>query len=89
VVLAHLVDLVDEGGQRGRLPRAGRAGEEDEAAGLLYEVVNDRRQPELVDGRDLGGDQTEGGADRRALEVGVDAEARAGGDLVGEVDLIE
>ena len=36
---------------------------------------------------DVGGDQAEGGADRRALEVGVDAEARVAGDRVGEVDL--
>ena len=36
---------------------------------------------------DLGGDQAEGGADRAALEVGVDAEAGVAGDRVGEVEL--
>src|SRR3954468_13302767 len=54
---------------------------------LLGEVVDGRRQPEVVDGDDVGRDQAEGGADGRALEVGVDAKARVAGHRVGEVDL--
>ena len=42
VLLARLVDRVDHGRQRGGLARAGRAGDEHDAARLLGEVV-DRR----------------------------------------------
>ena len=87
VLFARLVDRVDHGRQRGGLARARRARDEHHAARLLGEVVHGGRQPEVVDGDDVGGDQAEGGADGRALEVGVDAEARVAGDRVGEVDL--
>jgi hypothetical protein len=87
VLFARRVDLVDDGRQRGRLARAGRAGDEDEAARLLGEVVDDRRQPELLDGLDAERDEAERRADRRALVVGVDAKPRPARDRVGEVDL--
>ena len=44
-------------------------------------------QPELVDRGQAEGDQAEGRADRAALVVGVDTEARVAGDRVGEVQL--
>ena len=88
VLLARLVDLVDHRGQRRRLARAGRAGDEHEAARLAWRT---RGRPAAGRassiGDDLDGDQAEGGADRGALEVGVDAEAGATGDRVGEVEL--
>src|SRR6185437_15625622 len=65
----------------------GRTGDEHDAARLLGEVVDRGRQAEVVDGDDVGRDETEGRADGRALEVGVDAEARVAGHRVGEVDL--
>ena len=87
VLVARLVDLVDDGRERGRLPGAGRAGHEHEAARATRQLVHHRRQAELVDRLQLGGDETEGGADRRALVVRVDAEAGETGDRIREVDL--
>ena len=82
-----LVDRVDHRRERGGLAGAGRARDEDEAARLLDEVVRRGRQAEVVDRLDRRRDQAERGADRGALEVGVDAEARVAGDRVGEVEL--
>ena len=45
--------------------------------GLLRELSDDRRQPERLERHDLERDQAERRAERRALEVGVDAEPRA------------
>ena len=55
--------------------------------GFLAKLVDDRRQAELLDRHRLGRDQAEGGAERAALEVGVDAEAADARDRVGEVEL--
>src|SRR5436190_10323241 len=49
--------------------------------------MHHRRQPEVVDRRDLVRDQPEGRPQRGPLEVGVDAEACAPGDAVREVEL--
>ena len=87
VLVARRVDLVDHRRERGRLARAGRAGDEHEAARPARELVDDGRQAELVDRGQPEGDQAEGGADRAALEVGVDTEAGVAGDRVGEVEL--
>ena len=87
VLLARVVDLVDHRRQRGGLARAGGAGHEHEAARLARELVDDRRQAELVDRGQPERDQAEGRADRATLVVGVDAEARVAGDRVGEVEL--
>jgi hypothetical protein len=46
-----------------------------------------RRQTELVDAGQTVWDQTEGGADRATLVVGVDPEAGVSWDRVGEVEL--
>ena len=43
--------------------------------------------PELLERLDLVGDQAESRAERAALEVHVDAEAREAGNRVGEVEL--
>ena len=87
VLVPGLVDPVEERGERRRLAGAGRAGDEDEPARLVGEVVEPRRHPELLERLDRLRDQPEGGADARALEVGVDAEAREAGNRVGEVEL--
>ena len=47
----------------------------------------DSRQPQLVDGRDAGGDQAEDGRGAAFLPEEVDAEARDAPHLVGEVDV--
>ena len=87
VLGALAVDLVDQGREGGRLTRAGRAGDEHEAAGPLGQLVEGRRDPELLERLDLGGDQAEGGAECLALPVDVHTEAREAGDGMREVDL--
>jgi hypothetical protein len=79
VVVARLVDLVDDRRERGRLARARRPRDEDDPAGLLGEAADDRRQAELLDRHRLVRDQAERGAEGAALEVGVDAEAPLAG----------
>jgi hypothetical protein len=87
VLFARRVDLVDHRCQRRRLARAGRPRHQHHPARLLRELVHSGRQAEIVDRDDVGGDEAEGRADRRALEVGVDAETGVARDRVGEVDL--
>jgi hypothetical protein len=87
VVGARAVDLVDDRGERRRLTRAGRPGDEDETAGLLRQLVEAVREAELLERLDLLGDLAERGAEGLALEIDVDAEARDAGDVVGEIDL--
>src|SRR3954451_11821627 len=87
VLVPRLVDLVDHRRERRRLARAGRPGDEHEAARLLDEVHEDRRQAERLERRDVLRDRAHDRADRRALEEGVDAEAGLAGHRVGEVDL--
>ena len=55
--------------------------------GLRGQFPQHRRHAERVQRGDLLRDQAEGGADRAALEVAVDAEAGDAGDRVGEVEL--
>ncbi len=87
VLLARGVDLVDHRRERGGLARAGRARDEHEAARPPRELVDRGREAELVDRGQPEGDQAEGRAERAALVVGVDTEARVPGDRVGEVEL--
>jgi hypothetical protein len=87
VLRAVAVDLVDDRGERRRLTGAGRAGDEHEPAGLLGEDVQRLGDPELLERLQLRRNQTERRADRLALEVRVDAEAREPGNRVREVEL--
>jgi hypothetical protein len=87
VLVARLVDLVDHRRERRRLARAGGAGDEHESTRAPRQLVHDGRQSELVDRDELAGNQAERGRDRAALEVRVDAEPRAAGDGVGEIEL--
>ena len=85
---ARRVDVVDHRRERRALAAAGRAGDEDEAALFLGDLLEDRRQAELVDGRDLRRDDAQDHADRAALLEDVAAEAAEAGDAVGEVDFL-
>ena len=87
VVLVLAVDHVDHRRQGRRLARAGRAGDQDEAARFGAELAQHLRHPERVERGDVLRHQAEGGADRAALEEAVDAEAGDAGDRVGEVEL--
>ena len=75
VVATRAVDLVDERGKRGRLPGAGRAGEDHEAPGLRRELVQSGWKAELLERADVRRDHPEGGCKRLSLVVGADAEA--------------
>ena len=82
VLVPRPVDAIEDRGERRRLTRARRAGDEDEAARLLCELVEPRRHVELLERLDLGRDQAKRCADGRALKVGVDTEAREARDRV-------
>ena len=83
------VDVVDHRGERGRLARAGGAGDEDQAARFHGDALDDLGQHELLDRLHAERDHAEDDADRAALHEGVHAEAAEAGDRVGEVDLVE
>ena len=87
VLVARAVDVVDHRRERRRLARAGRAGDEHEAAVLLGEPLHARRQVELLEARHLAGDDAEGERDVAALAEGVDAEARQALGGVGDVEV--
>jgi hypothetical protein len=87
VVGAVAVDLVDHRGERRRLTRPGRAGDEDEAARLHRELGQRARQVQLLERLQLLGDDAERRPERLALEVDVDAEASEAGNGVRGVDL--
>ena len=88
VLVAGGLIYVDQRRERRRLARAGRAGDEHEAARLVGEVGSTTvGRPSFSSGAHLERDHAERRAERRALEEGVDAEAAATRDLVGEVDL--
>ena len=87
VVLAVLVGVVDDGGERGRLARSRRPRDEHEALAEERGALEDRGQPELVRRDDLRRDLAEDGAAARALHEEVGAEAGHAGDLVAEVDV--
>src|SRR5665647_889674 len=87
VLFARLVDLVDHRRQCGGLARPRGPRDDDEAARFARELVQGARQPQVLELLDQDGDQAKRGAQAVALEVGVDAEARAPGHRVREVDL--
>ena len=81
-----LGDPLDDAGERRRLARAGRAGDEDEARGVVAERVDDVGEVELGDARDRERDPPEDGRPAPALEEDVAAEARQPLDAVPDVD---
>jgi hypothetical protein len=70
------VDLVDDGGERGALARAGGAGDEHEAARLVAISASTGGRPSSSSRQDLEGDRAEGARHRAALHEDVGAEAR-------------
>ena len=83
------VDLVDHRRERGRLARAGRAGQEDDPALLVGEVLDHLGQAEVIDRAHLEGDRAADDRDVAALAEGVHAEAGDARHLVGEVGLAD
>ena len=87
VLRPGLVHVVDHRGEGRRLSRARGAGDEDEAAVLLGERLDDGRDAELLERGNVLRDDAEGEARGPALAVGVDAEAREILVLVGDVEV--
>ncbi len=87
VVVMFDVDHVDHRRQRRALPRAGRAGDEDEAARFPGQVAQHLRNLEVVERRDRVRNEAESGADGSALDEAVDTEAGDVRDRVGEIEL--
>src|SRR5512139_659443 len=81
-----LVDVVHHRCQRGRLARAGRPGDEHDAARLVRDLLEDGRAVELLQRQHLGRNRAEHRACAILLVEGVDAEACQRGDLEREVD---
>jgi hypothetical protein len=55
VLVALAVDLVEHRGERRRLARAGRARDEHQAARLVADLRDHRRQAQLLEASDLVG----------------------------------
>ena len=86
-VARRSVDVVDHGGERGRLAGPGGAGDEDDAAGLVGELADGLRQVELLAFR------MSNGTTRQAIEIeprwrkAFTRKRASPADRVGEVDL--
>ena len=87
VLLPRAVDVPEHRCERRRLAATRGARDEHEAAMLLGQLLDTRREAEAAEVRDLGRDDAEGKGDVAALAEGVDAEPRQVGQLVGGVHL--
>ena len=76
VLPARAVDVADHADERGCLPGAGGARDEDQPALLLGELLDARRQVQALEVRHLAGDDAEGDRHVAALAERVDAEPR-------------
>ncbi len=81
------VDEVDQGRQRGRFARAGRAGDQDKSTPDVGKPLDDRRNIELLQRRNLVRNQTKDAAVPVQVLVEIAPETRLGAELVGAVDV--
>ena len=88
VDLAVVVDVVDHAGQRRGLAGAGRAGDQDQAAGLHRERGEHRRHAEVVERDGADADAAEDQTGRATGAERVDAEPSDARDRVREVGLV-
>ena len=85
---ARLVQVIDHRRERGRFAGTGGAGDQHHALVEVAELGDDRRQRQLLERRDLGGDGAEGGADAGVLAIDVDPKAPPLAGYVGEVQVV-
>src|SRR5687767_7424491 len=85
VAVGVLVAVADHRRERGRFARAGAADEDHQAALGHRHVLQHRRQLQVVEVRDGGGDHAQHHADAAHLHEGVDAEAADAGRVDREV----
>ena len=81
------VDQADHGGQRRAFARAGVARHEHQPARQVRQLLDDRRQVQIVDLEHLLGNHAERDGDRVPLEMGVDAEPVSPVDGRGEIQV--
>ncbi len=84
---ARAVDVIENRGERRRLTRASRPGDEHEAALLLGQPLDRTRQTELRKARHLERDQAQHDRDGSPLTKHVHPEARQPRGRVGEVEI--
>src|SRR5437868_3830433 len=87
VLVRLAVDLVDHGGEGGRFAGTGRSRDEDEAARLVADLLDDRREAELLETEDFVGDLAVNGGDGAALIEDVRPETGQSLDAEREVEL--
>src|SRR5689334_21856066 len=83
-----LVAVADHGSEGGGLAPAGTPDDDHQAALGQHHLLEDRRQLEFLEGRNLGVDQADDAADRRLLHEGADAETADAGGRDGEITLL-
>jgi hypothetical protein len=81
------VDAVDDGGQRRRLARAGRPGDQDQPLLQVGQGLDRLREVQVLDGDDLFRNDAEDRAAAVLLEQEVGAEAGDARQAVGEVEV--
>ena len=82
-----LIDVVDQRGLRGGFPRAGGTGHKDQAAAYIGKVFHHRRNPQLFEGGNPGGNQTKRCAVTVRLFEVVTAETRGFVHLIGKIQV--
>ncbi len=76
VIGAGAVDEVDDGRERGRFARTGRAGDEHKASWQMRKPRNGCRHAQFAQRPDFIGNQPKGAADRATLLIEIDAKAK-------------
>src|SRR5207245_2648267 len=74
-VITLLIDDIDHRSQRGRFPRTGRAGDQNQPARLVKEFADGRRDADLLDGQKLAGNLAGDDAELALFFENADAEA--------------
>jgi hypothetical protein len=69
------IAMIEHRGERGRFARTGRADHQDQAARQHHQIAQYRRQSQVFDFRNLGGDVADGNRHFTALPIHVDAKA--------------
>jgi len=87
VLFAFAVDLVQHGGERGRLARSRWSGDEHQPTRFVTQALHHQRQAKSVETLDFPGNGTEDRADSTPLIENVAAEARQVLQAKGKVQL--
>src|SRR5689334_16748648 len=88
VTAGLLVAIADHGGERRGLSRASAADDDYQPTLRQHDLLEDRRQLELLESRYLGVDQADDAADGRLLHESAHAEAADARRSDGEVALL-